>query len=835
MSQSFDLPVDVPWQLVAASPDMMDTTFCKGDFPPPWRSSLAIYAYEPSPDDLPSQLCNQKITYLKVSCSITGYQPTLEETNQLSPGPLSLPPNPAPAHVNFLPDGSLDDTTLPFGDFADAYFSCYGVLLNIAVFPSTTTVPSATAGLSTFHFDLDSSYPNPLTSGDLTFTLTPGGAKLPVARLPGETSYGLLIGNAQLQIDLPLSRNISLTITNAKPVRGQSQDGTITAYLGTQAVFTTPLVAGVANITADGNITRVIIQSKGASYLGAITYSDVERPTTIGDYPHIIDFEPKTRDLYQAATDQNELLTGSNTGVSTGKSMSNTSSSEMGLGLSGGYAAGQSGGPNVTGSVTGKWGNTSNDSSSLQIDNSRERRETQGTTTNITQQYNLLTGYHAGTNRAAFLMLPRPHTLQATDYRTFVRGLRMIEGLQDFFLIVSRPTILPGICIEASLETGHFPENVSTQVPPVVVPSGTTTYFSDSASAHASGGFTTSPTLTPFTINLPDPYIVDSTATSPPATYSYSGVPGVFYHCQPIAGQNTNSTEWSQAINSFSLSISQSVGGTVTGEISITGQGAPAEHNADIEVLFKIAQIMAPAVPVDQEQIVVSDFLVTSRELCVCFNSCPSDRCVEIAPPVQVPYSQSPAVNSASSSGNGEAAGVALAVQQDKHGLSARSSIVYETKLKVPRRLLKADQLKQSRTPAARELMHQIQHHLMNSWRMPQRRAHGAVGFLDSDYLAERIRRRLPKKYLSSRITEVKALSPKVASSLGTHATIDDILKLDLHRLSLRAKVDVAQAVGIRRAILGFQQEPNDIPGNEPAKSAGPVRNPPKSRTRRKQ
>ena len=89
----------------------------------------------------------------------------------------------------------------------------------------------------------------------------------------------------------------------------------------------------------------------------------------------------------------------------------------MGLSLSGGYAAGQGGGPNISAGLTGSWGNTATDSSSTQIDQSRERRETQGTTTNITQQYNLLTGYHAGTNRAAFLMLPRPHTLQATDYR----------------------------------------------------------------------------------------------------------------------------------------------------------------------------------------------------------------------------------------------------------------------------------------------------------------------------------------------------------------------------------------------------------------------------------
>ena len=84
MAQTFDIPIDVPWKLVAASPDMMDVTFCDAGFPPPWRSSLVIYAYEPAPTDLPQQLCDQKITYLKVACSITGFQPTQQETQELN-------------------------------------------------------------------------------------------------------------------------------------------------------------------------------------------------------------------------------------------------------------------------------------------------------------------------------------------------------------------------------------------------------------------------------------------------------------------------------------------------------------------------------------------------------------------------------------------------------------------------------------------------------------------------------------------------------------------------------------------------------------------------------
>ncbi len=62
-------------------------------------------------------------------------------------------------------------------------------------------------------------------------------------------------------------------------------------------------------------------------------------------------------------------------------------------------------------------------------------------------------------------MLARPHVLQPTDFRTFVQGLRAIEGVQEFFLIVSRPQEMEGLCVETSLETGHFPEDTAITEP----------------------------------------------------------------------------------------------------------------------------------------------------------------------------------------------------------------------------------------------------------------------------------------------------------------------------------------------------------------------------------
>ncbi len=45
---------------------------------------MAISAYEPKPEDLPEELCGDRITYLKITTTITGYQPTEEETEVIT-------------------------------------------------------------------------------------------------------------------------------------------------------------------------------------------------------------------------------------------------------------------------------------------------------------------------------------------------------------------------------------------------------------------------------------------------------------------------------------------------------------------------------------------------------------------------------------------------------------------------------------------------------------------------------------------------------------------------------------------------------------------------------
>ena len=82
-TQFMNLPIHIPWRLIAVSPDMMDQKFCDKEFPPEFRSSIALSVYEPNPDDLPREFCGDRVTYLKVTTTITGYQPSKEDTVEL--------------------------------------------------------------------------------------------------------------------------------------------------------------------------------------------------------------------------------------------------------------------------------------------------------------------------------------------------------------------------------------------------------------------------------------------------------------------------------------------------------------------------------------------------------------------------------------------------------------------------------------------------------------------------------------------------------------------------------------------------------------------------------
>jgi hypothetical protein len=175
--------------------------------------------------------------------------------------------------------------------------------------------------------------------------------------------------------------------------------------------------------------------------------------------PYFIDFEPKRRELFEAVTDTGEVLTGSSSSLTVGKAVTDTHSTErydLEMGGGGGFSLGW-------GAVSANWSDqyqegtvkrSTHDVSTVRTsDLSSERRELMSHTTQLTQMYNLFQAFHLGTNRAVFLMEPRPHIRDIEE--TFIGGPRALEGIQEVFLAVVRPKKSKDLCVGASLETAH--------------------------------------------------------------------------------------------------------------------------------------------------------------------------------------------------------------------------------------------------------------------------------------------------------------------------------------------------------------------------------------------
>ncbi|MCP4263261.1 MAG: hypothetical protein GY774_37995 [Planctomycetes bacterium] len=602
------LPVSISWKLITASPDMMDTTFCNKKFPFAWRSSLAISAYEPNPEDLPEKLCGEKITFLKVTCSVTGYQPSKTDTEE---GYVSFPN---------IPTEELDR-------IIGEYFACYGVLLNIAVFPRS------------------------------------------------------------------------------------------------------------------------------------------EEEIRLRDYPRIIDFEPKNRDLYQIASETGEILTASRSGVKTDKTLKHTETSETGLDLN--AKVGKKDSWEVGGKLTHKWGETDVDSWQVQPDGSRERKETEGAKTDISQMYNLLTGYHAGTNRAVFLMLPRPHILQPTDRRTFVQGLRVIEGMQEFFLVVARPDDQDSFCVEAFLETGHLPEEVEIEEFPVEYDKqedewSTGDLLVDRPDVCPGGCAHRNAPGTPLTREAPAGYVFDRTEAAGLGT-------------EVIAN---NSDNWVKQSNHLITQIK--LLGETTAEISIRvrpeATGLFGSGKNKVNLTFKsYYRSINPKEP-NREERVTTPFLITSRGLCCCIGI--RDGCVEYVP-------RRPDIEMAPQPGDW---------------------IVDERLIALPRALVDPVSRGDTRMPATKEILKQIQFALSSSWRRRTRRPFGEVSFIDSNYFEKQVTRFLQQSELKKSLNEFDDIPRGVVDALGETFSVGEAVDMDLSSFAAATNLSFSDALDVRRKLLGMPQ-----------------------------
>jgi hypothetical protein len=116
---TFAVPIDIPWQRIAFSSDMMDEIACDRELPLRWRSSVAVFEYEPPVDQ--QRIDGFKVSYLKVACSITGYQPSDKEIRiRERLGKFGW---------------THKDHNEALQAAVGAYYACYGAMLEVVVAP----------------------------------------------------------------------------------------------------------------------------------------------------------------------------------------------------------------------------------------------------------------------------------------------------------------------------------------------------------------------------------------------------------------------------------------------------------------------------------------------------------------------------------------------------------------------------------------------------------------------------------------------------------------------------------------------------------------------------
>ncbi|HCO93060.1 MAG TPA: hypothetical protein DIU00_03775 [Phycisphaerales bacterium] len=119
-SNIMSLPVDIVWKRLALDNEMMwivPSPQHPSIKPPRWKPSVTIFYAHPQPDSVPDDYKNTIITYLKVTCSITGTIPL--------PGDVMMGKTWPPYH---------EASKIIAKSFA-LYYGCYGAILEVTVEP----------------------------------------------------------------------------------------------------------------------------------------------------------------------------------------------------------------------------------------------------------------------------------------------------------------------------------------------------------------------------------------------------------------------------------------------------------------------------------------------------------------------------------------------------------------------------------------------------------------------------------------------------------------------------------------------------------------------------
>ncbi len=111
-----NLPTDIPWERICVTEDMIDPVVCDKRLPAKWQTSLAVFKYRP--EDEFQMYPEYDITYLKVTATITGYQPLDKEIQ---------------GEINW---NGVNVASIPgLTDLLNSYNPCHGAILQVVVGP----------------------------------------------------------------------------------------------------------------------------------------------------------------------------------------------------------------------------------------------------------------------------------------------------------------------------------------------------------------------------------------------------------------------------------------------------------------------------------------------------------------------------------------------------------------------------------------------------------------------------------------------------------------------------------------------------------------------------
>lgn len=277
------------------------------------------------------------------------------------------------------------------------------------------------------------------------------GSGLPPKWRSSMAVYAYAVPMVETAEDYPGSRIVYLKLSAS--ITGWSPRETIEGHLVPDPTWDPWQRAAWEAISASPSLARSYWPCVSAIAQVGV-YPRPEAGVADDDYPYIVDFEPKKRELYESVTETGELLSGSSGNTNVRKGSTSTKSTEVSASMSAGVS-GSGASAGVSASISHRWGREDVDVTTA--DASTERRETAGRSTQLSQMYQLFNGYHVGTNRSVFAIFPRPHTATEAGQadNNLINGERRLEGVQDVFLVVHVPAALPGICVRAFLDTGH--------------------------------------------------------------------------------------------------------------------------------------------------------------------------------------------------------------------------------------------------------------------------------------------------------------------------------------------------------------------------------------------